>query len=297
MKTGIVIKSYSSFYYVKDNQSNQVIECRLRGRFKKKGKEAIPGDKVRYEILEETSGVIEEILPRETLLTRPLVANVKQVIITFAAKNPDFHSKLLDQFLIKAEAAEMDIIICMNKIDLLDDPEDAKDILKLYEDIGYRVIYCSAETGQGIEELSEVLKDQLSVFAGASGVGKSALLNAVQPGLQLKTGELSKKIKRGRHTTRYVELLQLDEGGMVADTPGFSFFQLGFISSRELAYLFPEMIDYIGRCRFHNCTHDHEPGCAIKAMVEEGQIPENRYKNYVTFLHEIQEKEEEERRY
>lgn len=293
MKSGIVIKAYSGFYYVKEDETSGVFECKLRGRFKKEKNEAIPGDWVRFEDLGNGSGVIEEIAPRTTLLTRPMVANVEQVIVTFAAANPDLHYKLLDQFLIMAEASELHIVICLNKIDLLENPEKAKQMLQLYEEIGYRTVYCSAKSGMGMDQLSEILQDKLSVFAGASGVGKSALLNAVQPGMQLIEGEISKKIKRGRHTTRHVELLQLNHGGMVADTPGFSYFELEFITPEELPYLFPEMINYIGQCRFQNCTHDHEPKCAIKTAVQEGEIYEARYANYLSILKEIQEKERE----
>ncbi len=291
MKSGIVIKAYSGFYYVKDEQG-ELFECKLRGRFKKEKKNAIPGDRVMIEELGSNSGVIEEITPRNTLLTRPAVANVEQVIITFAAKNPDFHNKLLGQFLIMAEASELHILICLNKVDNVE-IDEAHKLLKMYEEIGYQTHYCSAKTGYGIEELKNILKDKISVFAGASGVGKSALLNAIQPGLKLQTGELSEKIKRGTHTTRYVELLPLEHGGMVADTPGFSFFDMEFLTPEELPFLFPEMVDHLGQCRYQNCTHDHEPKCVIKELVEEGVIHRNRYENYITFLREILEKERE----
>ncbi len=293
MKSGIVIKAYSSFYYVKDEEG-ELFECKLRGRFKKERKNAIPGDQVVFEDLGANSGIIEEIKPRKTLLTRPAVANVEQVIITFAAKNPDFHYKLLDQFLIMAEASELHTVICLNKVDFVD-IDEAHEMLKIYKEIGYQIFYCSAKTGYGMDELKNLLKDRISVFAGASGVGKSALLNIVQPGLKLQTGELSEKIQRGTHTTRHVELLPLDQGGMVADSPGFSFFDMEFLTPEELPYLFPEMVSYIGQCRYQNCTHDHEPKCAIIKMVEEGKINKNRYENYLTFLKEIQEKELERR--
>ena len=163
-------------------------------------------------------------------------------------------------------------------------------MLKIYEAIGYPLIYCSAKTGYGIDEFQRILENKISVFAGASGVGKSALLNAIQPGLKLQTGEISKKIKQGTHTTRYVELLQLEIGGMVADTPGFSYFELEFLTSKELPYLFPEMVPGIGLCRYQNCTHDHEPGCKIKGLLADGQIAKSRYESYRGCLHQIQEK-------
>lgn len=295
MKTGIVFKAYSGFYYVKDEQGD-VFECKLRGRFKKEKINAIPGDWVNFANLGEGAGVIEEILPRATLLTRPMVANVEQVIITFAAKTPDLHVKLLDQFLLMAEASEMHTVICINKFDLADEPS-LKATMSLYEKIGYPVHYCSARAGIGIEGLQEILKDKISVFAGASGVGKSALLNAIQPGLKLETGEISDKIKRGTHTTRRVELLPLNFGGMVADTPGFSAFEMEFLTPEEMPYLFPEMVEYLGNCRYQDCTHVHEPGCKVKGAVEEGKIAQSRYANYVEFMKEVQELEEKNKGY
>ncbi len=293
MNSGIVIKAYSGFYYVKD-ELGVIFQCKLRGRLKrdKNKNTAIPGDRVQFEELSDGSGVIEEVIPRTTLLTRPAVANVEQVIITFAAQKPDLNYKLLDQFLIMAEASELHIVICLNKMDLVDESA-GRAFLKLYENIGYPTIYCSAKTSYGIKEMQNLLHDKISVFAGASGVGKSALLNAIQPGLKLQTGEVSKKIKRGTHTTRHVELLQLHGGGMVADTPGFSYFEMETLAPEELPYLFPEMSEGIGCCRYQDCTHDHEPGCAIKEMVNKGAITENRYENYIIFLKEIQEKERE----
>lgn len=291
MNSGIVIKAYSGFYYVK-TEDGQIFECKLRGRFKKTGKKAIPGDRVQFTVLDEKTGVIEEIEPRATLLIRPMVANIQQVLITFATQKPDLSYKLLDQFLMMAEATDLDIIICLNKLDLLDEAK-AREMLSIYEVIGYPLLYCSAKTGYGIDKFKQILRDKISVFAGASGVGKSALLNALQPGLKLQTGEISKKIKRGTHTTRYVELLQLEIGGMVADTPGFSYFEMEFLTSDELPHLFPEMVPAIGLCRYQNCTHDHEPGCAIKQLLADGQIAKSRYQSYLSCLHQIQEKERE----
>lgn len=291
MKTGIVIKAYSGFYYVRDEEGH-LFECKLRGRFKKDKNNAIPGDRVQWEDLGNGAGVIEEILPRTTLLTRPAVANVEQVIITFAAKKPALHYKLLDQFLLMAEASELHTVICLNKVDQVT-MEEAQEMLALYREIGYETIYCSAKEKIGLDELREILQDKISVFAGASGVGKSALLNAIQPGLKLATGDLSQKIKRGMHTTRHVELLPLTFGGLVADTPGFSFFEWEFLPSEELPYLFPEMVEHLGGCRFQDCTHSAEPGCLVKKAVEEGKVHPRRYENYVTILKEIQENERE----
>lgn len=291
MDSGIVIKTYSGFCYVK-TEKGQLFECKLRGKFKKTGNKAIPGDRVQFEVLDEKSGIIEKIDPRTNLLIRPMVANVQQVLITFAAQKPNLSYKLLDQFLIMAEATELNIVICLNKLDLVEETV-AKEMLDIYEKIGYPIVYCSAKTGYGISEFKKILQNKISVFAGASGVGKSALLNAIQPGLRLQTGEISKKIKRGTHTTRHVELLQLEIGGMVADTPGFSYFEMEFLTSEELPYLFPEMVAGIGRCRYQNCTHDHEPGCSIKQLLADGQIAPSRYETYLGCLHQIQERERE----
>ena len=231
--TGIIIKAYNGYYYVKEG--NKLIACKLRGRLKKNRFSLGVGDKVDYTILEDDNGIIEEILPRTTLLERPLVANVDQVILTFAAINPNINFNLLDKFLILAEKSALDIIICINKVDLVDTAQ-LQQKLSVYYNIGYNIIMVSAESCYNIENLRANLKNKISVFAGPSGVGKSSILNAISPTLKLTTGGLSEKIARGKHTTRYAELLTLDENSFVVDTPGFSFTEFEHILETELPY-------------------------------------------------------------
>ncbi len=289
MKKGRLLKAYGGYFFVADLSTKEVYECKIRGRLKQKNVEVVVGDLVQFNVLDDDSGIIEDKLERKNLLFRPSIANVDQVVITFSISNPKLHYKLLDRFLILAEAAGLEIIICINKVDL-SNLEEVKDLMKPYEEIGYRVIYTSTEDNRGIKRLKLSLKDKISVFAGQSGVGKSSLLNAVQPDLELEMGEVSTRIGRGKHTTRYVKLLALNEGGWVADTPGFSSLDLDFITTSKLQYLFPEMREYINQCKFRGCSHSHEPKCTIKKAVEAGEIWENRYSNYLEFLKEINEK-------
>ena len=282
--TGIIIKAYNGYYYVKEG--NKLIACKLRGRLKKNRFSLGVGDKVDYTILEDDNGIIEEILPRTTLLERPLVANVDQVILTFAAINPNINFNLLDKFLILAEKSALDIIICINKVDLVDTAQ-LQQKLSVYYNIGYNIIMVSAESCYNIEKLRANLKNKISVFAGPSGVGKSSILNAISPTLKLTTGGLSEKIARGKHTTRYAELLTLDENSFVVDTPGFSFTEFEHILETELPYYFPEFTQFIGQCKFNTCIHDKEPNCAIKKAVEEKIITIDRYNSYLQILSEI----------
>ncbi|WP_027339147.1 ribosome small subunit-dependent GTPase A [Halonatronum saccharophilum] len=291
MKEGRILKALGGFFFVHCPQEDKVYRCGIRGRLKQAGIDVISGDLVEFTLLEDGSGIVESRKQRDNYIFRPPIANVERVIITSAIKEPDLHPKLLDRLLILAENAGLDIIICINKVDI-SGLEEAKNILSDYERVGYKVIYTSVKEEIGINQLRDVLQDKVSFFAGPSGAGKSSLLNAIQPGLQLKMGEVSCKIKRGRHTTRHVELLALDNGGWVADTPGFSVLDITSIESNELQYLFPEMDDYLDGCKFIPCSHSHEPKCAIKEGVKGGGISESRYQNYLEFLEEIKKKEE-----
>ncbi|GAW91419.1 ribosome small subunit-dependent GTPase A [Calderihabitans maritimus] len=285
MQEGIVIKRYGGFYYVKTGST--VRECKLRGRFRRHKKEVIAGDRVKITVLNDRQGVIEEVLPRETELIRPPVANVEQAVIVMALTQPEPDLVLLDRLLILAEAASVTPLICFNKSDLTQE----RSVAELYAHIGYRVIVSSVKTGEGLDQLKKALKDTISVFAGPSGVGKSSLLNAVEPGLSLKTGQISRKAQRGRHTTRHVELLELSFGGLVADTPGFSRLNLPNIRREEFATFFPEMDKMLGQCRFSVCLHYKEPDCAVKEAVSKGTIDAGRYSRYRQFLEEIIENE------
>jgi ribosome biogenesis GTPase len=286
MEKGVVLRGFSSYYYVQSGST--VYECKLRGRFKKERFSLLVGDRVIFSQQGEAQGMIEEILPRETLLTRPMVANVDQAVLTFAGKNPDISYALVDRFLVLAEHAQLDIVLCINKADLAD-PKELEKFTHRYQSIGYPVIIAAAKKGAGIEELRLRLKDRTTVFAGPSGAGKSTLLNAVQPGFALQTGEVSEKIGRGKHTTRFAQLLALDMGGFVVDTPGFSSIEFADIPAEDLSYYFPEMAEVLTRCKFSQCLHWKEPQCSVKSAVDNGTITTERYEHYLEFLAEIKD--------
>lgn len=260
--------------------------CTLRGRFKKERFSLIVGDEVEYTVTGADKGVIEEILPRRSILKRPMVANVDQVILTFAAANPDIKLSLVDRFLVLAELSSMSIVICINKTDLADAVE-LQYIAELYEHIGYEVVLLSAKNGTGIDKLRILLNDRISVFAGPSGVGKSTILNNIEPGLELITGAVSEKIGRGKHTTRFAHLLPLTSGGFVVDTPGFSFTEFNDVDESELMHCFREFGEFIPKCKFNSCLHLKEPKCAVKQAVQDKAINEARYQEYVEILTEI----------
>lgn len=293
MQTGQVIKTQNSFYYVQAGSAESLVACKLRGRFKKERCQVVTGDRVEFEALPDGTGIIEKRLERQTLLRRPAVANIDQVVLTFAAAQPDLHPLLLNRFLVLAEWSGIpNIRICVNKIDLLPAAEAAK-FLSLYEDIGYTVVRVSARENLGLDALRELLPGHVTVFAGPSGVGKSTLLNAVDTRLQLATGRISYKIKRGRHTTRLAQLMPLEGNGWVVDTPGFSSTELEQIERTELAGYFPEFRPFMNACRYNTCTHSHEPQCAVKAALEEGKIQQERYEAYLNILQEILERKKE----
>ena len=283
----MILKTYNSFYYVKTN--DKVIMCTLRGRFKKERFSLLVGDEVEYDITESDKGIIEKILPRRSMLKRPMIANIDQVIVTFAAVNPNINAVLVDRFLVLAEMSDLDIIICINKTDLAD-MQELEPLLAVYRSIGYTVITLSAKLGIGIRELRNALSDKISVFAGPSGAGKSTILNTIEEGLTLVTGEVSEKIGRGKHTTRFAELLPLTTGGFVVDTPGFSFTEFDDVKKNDLMYYFPEIAAIVQECKFNTCLHVKEPQCAIKQAVLEGRINEQRYNSYIEILSEIQER-------
>lgn len=286
MLEGILLRGRGGFY---DVQSDGAIwRCTLRGKHRWYGQDVLPGDRVRFRPLPGQQGTIEEVIPRENRLVRPAVANVRQVIIVMALALPPVNRLLLDRLLVMAEATGIAPVLVFNKADLVREPGP---LVPLYRSIGYTVLVTSAVTRLGIEDLAAQLRDNISVFAGPSGAGKSSLLNAIEPGLRLRTGAVSEKIGRGRHTTRHVELLPLPGGGLVADTPGFSQLDLPPMKREELAYCFPEMAARSGACRFSSCLHRSEPGCAVRAAVEAGEIDRQRYTHYLEFLEEVIEAE------
>ena len=282
---GIITKGVGGFYYVKT--SDDLIECRARGNFREENITPLVGDNVKIRISsEDNSGYIDEICKRKTQLKRPAVANITQAIIVMSIKEPDINTWLLDRFIIMAENEGLNIVICINKIDI--NLDKSLIIKKIYEDIGYEVLITSIEDNSGIEELRKSLENNTSVFAGPSGVGKSSLLNLINPKYKLETGSISSKNKRGKHTTRHTELLYLEENSYVLDSPGFSSLDISFIEDeRQLKQYFLEINKYGQRCKFLNCLHLNEPGCEVKNQVDIGNISKDRYENYISFLEEI----------
>ncbi|MDA8227198.1 MAG: ribosome small subunit-dependent GTPase A [Desulfitobacterium hafniense] len=287
MIEGIILKGYSGFYYV--FADDRVWECSLRGRFRIKDQEFLPGDRVKILPGSGIKATVEEVEPRKNSLVRPTIANVDQAILIFAVVSPEPDLNLLDRLIIQVTHSGITPIIVLTKIDLL----SGKDSLALdlnqysfYTDMGYKLLSVSSKTNVGIPELRQVITGKVSVLAGPSGVGKSSLLNALSPGLELKTGEVSQKLKRGRHTTRHVELM-VCSGGLVADTPGFSSLYLPKLKREELPGFFPDFEPYRYECRFNSCLHDKEPDCAVKEAVAEGKISPSRFEHYKIFLQEV----------
>jgi len=290
MIDGIIIRGVGGNYYV--DIGSEVIECRARGLFRIKNIKPLVGDKVliRLTVEDEKSGYIEEIKDRINEIKRPSVANVEQLLIFFAVSNPEPSFLLLDKLLIAAEINNLKPIICFNKSDLCKE-ERKRELVDLFVNTGYKVLFTSINDFESIENLKDVLKDKLSVFSGPSGVGKSSIMNAVQPDFELKTGEISVKLKRGKHTTRHAEIYKLSFGGFVVDTPGFSSFELGKVDEYELSDYYPEISKYSVGCRFDDCLHYKEPDCVIKDSVSKGLISETRYNNYTKLLEEIKNKD------
>lgn len=297
MIEGILLKGYSGFYYV--YAADRVWECSLRGRFRLKDQKFLPGDRVRILAKdEEGKGTIESVAPRRNALSRPAVANVDQALLVFALTSPKPDLNLLDRLLIQVEDADIQPVLVFTKLDKFaaetggEGRQEALDVPvpEVYRRIGYRVFEVSNKTGQGIDLVADCLKGKISVLAGPSGAGKSSLCNALSPGRKLKTGDISAKSQRGRHTTRHVELL-VCAGGLVADTPGFSSLFLPGIKRGDLAEYFPEFAGHSLQCRFSSCLHDQEPDCAVKEALARGEIFSFRYAHYLLFLQEVIEAE------
>lgn len=275
--TGRIVRSLSGFYDVKTEHGT--VTCRGRGVLRKGNESPLTGDMVEITV-EKGKGMVEKILPRRNRFIRPAVANMDALVIFAANVNPVTEPFLIDRVAAIAGDREVSVILCVNKCDL--DP--AVDLIKIYRHAGFSVIQASAETGEGVEELRELIQGKLVAFTGNSGVGKSSMLNRLCPDLALPTGEVSEKLGRGRHTTRHVELYDLGEGTYVADTPGFSSFdtdQMEVLLKENLQYAFPDFAPYLGQCQFHDCSHRAEPNCAVRAAVEAGDIEKSRYDSYL----------------
>ncbi|GAB6990499.1 ribosome small subunit-dependent GTPase A [Paenibacillus pini] len=301
MPDGIIVKALSGYYYVKPREngklvsSGDTIQCRGRGIFKKRGQSPLVGDHVIYSHTENGEGMVDELLPRQSELIRPPVANVELAVLLFSMKEPDLNLQLLDKFLVHIEHSGLKTLICLTKQDLLNGESTRNEdsttyVQQLYESIGYEVLVTSSRSGMGKELLRDRLANRISVFSGQSGVGKSSLLNALMPNLSLETNAISMRLGRGKHTTRHVELMELDNGGFVADTPGFS--QLDFLELgvEELSNCFIEFEEYADHCKFRGCSHMHEPGCKVLEAKEAGKIALSRYEHYVLFYTEMKDK-------
>lgn len=283
MTTGRVIKNYNGFYYV-DTGKQELVECRRRGKLKAK---ILVGDQLSLTMVDNHKGVIEAVLPRTNALRRPAVANIDQMFIIMAAQSPDPNQFLVDKMLMTCEYAGIHPKLYFNKCDL--DRDTAEQYRAFYQDCGYDVYLVSARTGEGIDALLRLLPQKMTAFGGPSGVGKSSLLSRIL-GRDLSVGQVSEKIKRGRHTTRHSEILRVDDHTYVVDTPGFSSLEFENLEPRELIQLFPDMMPYTGTCRFNSCLHYHEPDCSVKQAVTEGAIKEERYMTYCKILESILER-------
>ena len=287
---GKIIKGIAGFYYVY-GENDEVYECRAKGIFRKENRKPLVGDDVEITILDQgkKEGNLVKILPRKNSLIRPAVANVDQAFVIFALDDPKPNFLLLDRFLIMMEQADIPAVICFNKKDLTEEQE-IRELYETYRGCGYQVILSSALQEEGIEEIRSILKGKTTVVAGPSGVGKSSLTNLLQKEIQMETGEISRKLKRGKHTTRHSQVIPVGDHTYLMDTPGFSSLYLTDMEEQELKDYFPEFRKYEEQCRFQGCRHIHEPGCAVKEALGSGEISSLRYEDYLNLYEELKEK-------
>lgn len=277
MTEGIIFKALSGFYYVET--ADGVLECKARGRFRLDGTSPLVGDRVFCTVDANGKGRIDSVAERKNFFIRPAVANVDALVFVAANTNPVTDPFLVDRVSVIAESAACELIVCLNKVDI--DP--AEELYKIFSSAGFTVVRTSAKTAEGIDELRAALSGKISAFTGNSGVGKSSIMNMLLPGINLKTDDVSEKLGRGRHTTRHVELFKLGADTYAADTPGFASFDIEMmevIPKEQLQFDFIDFAPYIGACRFNNCAHLKEPGCAVTQAVAEGRIMQSRYRSY-----------------
>jgi len=280
---GVIIKGIGGLYFVK--VEDKVIECKARGKFRYTGLTPVIGDKVEIMLEADVNkGVIEKIFTIDTEMVRPAVANVTQAFVVFAFKKPDLNMDLLNKFLVLCEHYRLNIVLCLNKLDLVDEVNE--DLVKELKSVGCDIVFLKSKEGYGLSELKTKIKDNITVFCGPSGVGKSTILNSILGREAMKTGDISKKSQKGKHTTRHSELIEYEEGFLL-DTPGFSALSLDFIEKEQLQDCFPEFGEYRSECRFSNCMHNKEPNCKVKEAVYTNEIYTDRYKFYIKTLEEI----------
>lgn len=278
MSEGIIRKALSGFYYVDDGQA--VTACRARGKHRHAKITPLVGDRVRFTLLEDGAGALDEILPRKNEFYRPAVANIDLLVVVASQAVPVTDPFLIDRVAAIAQSRKCETLVCVNKCDL----EPGEDLARIYEQAGFPTLRVSAETGEGIDALGQAIAGKVCAFTGNSGVGKSSILNALERDFDLATGEVSDKLGRGRHTTRHVELFRLSCGALAADTPGFSSFdvdKMELARKEELQYAFREFAPCLGKCQFQDCAHVKEKGCAVLEAVRAGTIPRTRHQSYV----------------
>lgn len=286
MPVGQVIRAHSNQFYVLIDDREWL--CRPRGKFRLDRQDVLAGDMVQVH-LEGEEGRIDEVLPRRSVMQRPAVANVDQAIVVFTLREPQADLPFLDRVLVHAERAGIQATIVLNKVDLLSETEVEQFCETYGQKVGYVVIPTSATLGMGLDDLRPLLPGQTSVLAGHSGVGKSRLVQALHPQRQdIRVGDLSSRLGKGKHTTRHVELIPLPDGGLIADAPGFTYLEFEGFEKGELPGLFPEFRPLATSCRFYDCMHRREPDCAVRAGLEEGAVAHSRYENYLLFLSEIE---------
>lgn len=287
---GKIIKGIAGFYYVHVAGSG-LYECKAKGIFRKEKMKPLVGDVVEIDVLDETEkkGNIVHLLPRQNELIRPAVSNIDQALVVFAVTKPKPHFNLLDRFLIMMETKNIPVILCFNKKDLAED-EEIRALREIYETCGYEIVFTSARNEENVDVVRSLLRGKTTAIAGPSGVGKSSLINALQPQAKMETGSISEKIERGRHTTRHSELIWMEDDTYIMDTPGFSSLYTNEFEKEELKYYFREFAPYEGKCKFHGCDHVHEPECAVKAALNAGRIHPIRYQNYLEMYQELKDK-------
>lgn len=287
---GKIVKGIAGFYYVHVAGSG-TYECKAKGIFRREKIKPLVGDDVIIDIIneEEKTGNLVEILPRKNMLVRPAVANVDQALVIFAINKPKPNFNLLDRFLIMMARQHVPAVVCFNKKDIASKEEETA-LRSIYEKCGCQVLFTSASEGEGLETVRAVLRGKTTTVAGPSGVGKSSIINLLSPEAEMETGEISRKIDRGKHTTRHSQLIMLEEGTYIMDTPGFSSLYLEDMEKEELGQYFAEFAEFEPYCRFQGCAHINEPGCGVKKALEEGRISRSRYENYVELYKELKDK-------